>query len=91
MNKLLKLLSVLIIFAVLGFGYYYFLGDYILKTYNENIKNLEKIDLGSILEEIKKEVLAPSPLTIGGVSNNVVLVKSKIIAETNIQRYDNGT
>ena len=35
--------------------------------------------------------MTPPPLNIGGSENNVVLTRAKIIAQTNIQRYDNGT
>jgi uncharacterized protein YkwD len=51
----------------------------------------EKTNLGNTINEITKEVFAPSPLTIGGQSNNVVLTKAKIIAWTNIQRHNNAS
>jgi len=90
MNQFLKLLIRIAVVALIFAGFYYFFGDFILKTYNDNLEKLEETDLGDIINEIKKEVLAPSPLNIGGQPNQIVLVKSKIIAETNIQRYNNG-
>ncbi len=80
------------ILLVLAAGGFYLKGD-ILKIYNDfgkNLKKLEKTDLGDIVTEFKREVLAPAPLNVGGKETQTVLVKSKVIAETNIQRYNNG-
>lgn len=65
----------------------------IIKAYNEfgkNVQQFQKSDLGNIISQIGKEILTPPPLRIGGSENDVVLVKAKIIAQTNIQRFDNG-
>ena len=64
------------------------------KVYNnlgENLEKLNKLDFENVVNEFKKEILAPAPLNVGGEKNEVVLTKAKIIAQTNIQRYDNGT
>src|SRR3989344_2281020 len=90
MNKFLRTIISLFVLGLIGLGLFYFFGDNLLKTYNESLQKFEKKDLAGIIEEIKKEVLAPTPLNIGGLPSNVVLVKSKVIAETNIQRYNNG-
>lgn len=90
MSKFFKLLLLIILLAIVTAGSFYFFRDYVLKTYNENLEIFDKIDLGGLINEIKKEVLAPPPLNIGGKENQIVLVKAKIIAETNIQRYNNG-
>ncbi len=88
-NRILVWLLIIIILGGAGFLF----KDNILKVFNNAAKNLvafQKTDLGNIIEEVKKEIFAPTPLNIGGRENNVVLTKTKIIAETNIQRYDNG-
>ena len=46
--------------------------------------------MGNTINEVAKQILAPGPLDIGGSANQVVLTRSKVIAQTNIQRYDNG-
>ena len=91
MTTKFKILFFILLIAVLLGGFYY--KDNIWGIYNnvgKNLQNFEKTDLGNIINEFKKEVFTPSPLNIGGEANNVVLVKEKIIAHTNIQRYDNG-
>lgn len=90
MHKFLKFLLMVALLGAIAFGAFYYFGDYILKTYNNNLEKLEKTDLGNIIKEIKKEVFAPLPLNVGGQANQVVLTRAKIIAQTNIQRYDNG-
>ncbi len=80
----------LILIAIIT-GFYF--KDNILSIYNNAARNLqkfEKTDLVNIVNEFKKEISAPSPLNIGGKENLVVLIKAKIIAQTNIQRYNNG-
>lgn len=49
----------------------------------------KKTDLSNIINEVKKEILTSTPLNIGGKENQAVLTKAKIIAQTNIQRYNN--
>src|SRR3989338_7343541 len=71
----------------------YFRND-ILNIFNkatENLQGFKSTNVGSILSQVAKEISAPTPLKIGGSSNNVVLTKEKIVAQTNIQRYNNGT
>ena len=92
MKKIYYLIILVLVVFVLPAGFYF--KDSIIKNYNDIKKNLEhfqKNDLGNIINEIKKEILAPGPLTIGGQANNVVLTRASIIAQTNIQRFDNGT
>lgn len=62
------------------------LGNY----FEKNLQNFQKSDLGITLNEVKKEVFAPSPLNVGGKPNQVVLISQKIIAQTNIQRFNNN-
>src|SRR3989344_5650104 len=84
---------VILLLIVLGFGAGFYLKDTVLKTYDnfgKNVENFQKTDLGNTIQSVAKKIIAPGPLNIGGNSNSVVLVKAKIIAQTNIQRYDNG-
>ncbi|MDD5433069.1 MAG: CAP domain-containing protein [Candidatus Pacebacteria bacterium] len=54
------------------------------------IDNVKTINVDSIVSQIQKQVITAVPLNIGGQSNNVTLLKSKIIEETNSQRVANG-
>ncbi len=84
MKKYIVILIALVLLASIGF----YFKDYILKS----TKNLQPLNqLGDVVNEVKKQIFTPGPLNIGGAQNNVVLVKAKIIAQTNVQRYDNGT
>ncbi len=81
---------VLVILASLALFYY---RNSIFNFYNqttENLHQISKTDFGNVVTEFKKEVLTPSPLNVGGQENTVVFTKEKIIANTNIQRYNNG-
>jgi len=92
-----------LVLLAIAAGFYF--KDTIFDFYNNLGKNLQKFipissqildevgkktDLGNVINEFKKEVLAPAPLNIGGKENQVVLTKAKIMAHTNIQRYNNG-
>lgn len=92
MLKLRTVILTLILIALV-FGVAFYFKDDILKTYNnvgENLQKFQKTDLGNIIEQFKKEIFSPPPLNIGGRENSVVLKESKIVAQTNIQRYNNG-
>lgn len=85
------LIILILILVTLCAGFFF--KDNLLNIYsdfNKNLQKLEKIDFGNVLNEIKKEVLTPPPLNIGGQANSVVLTKANIISQTNIQRHDNG-
>ena len=87
MKRILVLFLILLIF---GLGFYY--QNNILEIYNntsKSIKDFKENDLENVLKEVKREILVSSPLNVGGKENQVILEKSKIIAYTNIQRYDN--
>lgn len=90
--KKVRLLILLLVLLAVVFGGLYFKDSLfgIYKNFQRDLNNFQKTELGNILNELKKEVLAPPPLNIGGKENRVVLVKAKVIAETNIQRYNNG-
>ncbi|MFH1968202.1 MAG: CAP domain-containing protein [bacterium] len=57
---------------------------------NEQVKNFQGTDIGSVASEVGKQILAPTPLRVGGEEKHVALLKSKIIEETNLQRQNNG-
>jgi uncharacterized protein YkwD len=88
MKKIIILL--LVIAALITTGIFF--KDTILKFYNSSgaFQNLQNIDIGSIVSKVEKQILAPAPLKINGTSNQVTLLKSKIISETNLQRQLNG-
>lgn len=92
MKKVLKIFLILILVAgVVGAGFW-FKKD-ILKFFDNfkiQVQELNKIDIESVVSEVGKEVLTATPLKVGGESNEVTLLKSKIIEETNKQRVANG-
>ena len=88
----LKPVAIFLFVLVLICAAWFFRSD-LTKTFNtaeQNLQSFQKTDLGDIIAKAGREILAPLPLHIGGKPNNVVLVKANIIAQTNLQRYDNG-
>ncbi len=82
MNKKIFYITFLILVLV-GFWAAFYFKDNLFGVYKNATKNLPVVNttnLGNIANEIKKEILSPDPLNIGGNANNVVLIKSKIIA-----------
>jgi len=80
-----------LIISAFGAGVYF--RDDAVKFYNsfnKKVEDLKRADVGQVISEVQKQVFASSPLNVGGASNNVVLLKSKIISETNLQRQENG-
>lgn len=89
MKKIIPLIILLLALVTIGF----YFRDSLFKIYNdvgENFQSLQKTDLGKVIDQIKRDVFAPTPLNVGGEANQVVLTKGKIVAETNRQRFDNG-
>lgn len=89
MKKIILTLLILVLTFLAGF---YFKDD-ILKIYNElnnKIEQFQRIDLNSLVKEIKKQFFLPSPLRVYNPESSVVLTKDKIVSETNIQRENNG-
>jgi uncharacterized protein YkwD len=88
----IKFISILILIAA-AFVAGVFLKDNVVEFYNDfntQIRSFQETDLGQIILEVQKKVSMPSPLNVGGTENQIVLIKSKIIEETNIQRQNNG-
>jgi uncharacterized protein YkwD len=85
----------IIIFSliILAFGLGIYFRDNVFKFYinlGKQVQNFKKSDIGQIISEVQKKVSEPGPLNIGGTEKNVVLLKSKIIEETNLQRFQNA-
>lgn len=91
MEKIKRIIILVIILLALGAGFY-FKDDLsnIYKDFNNGFEEFKKTEIGNLITEIGKEVFTPPPLNIGGTKNQVILIQAKIIAETNIQRYDQG-
>lgn len=88
-----KIKVIILILLLAASSTAFFFKDSILKIYNNfsgSIQTFEKTNLGDIISEVRKEILSPPPLNVGGAETKAVLTGAKIIAQTNIQRYDNG-
>jgi uncharacterized protein YkwD len=90
----MKFKTLIISILILGaFGLGFSFRDQILDIYyniGKSVQDFQKTDMGSMMTQVGKEILTPPPLSIGGAENKVVLLKSKIIEETNLQRKENG-
>jgi uncharacterized protein YkwD len=74
-----------------GAGLYFWGNDFKLSSgFKTAIDSVKAINVDSVVSQIQKQVITAAPLNIGGQSNNVTLLKSKIIEETNKQRVANG-
>ena len=92
---------IVLIIAGLAFGAGIYFKDNFIKFYNisneqvqtqvqQQTQNFQKTNIGSVVSKVGKEILAPTPLNIGGKNNQITLLQSKIISETNLQRQENG-
>jgi uncharacterized protein YkwD len=71
--------------------FYFWQADFKLSGgFQTAIDSVKTISVDSVVSQIQKQVITASPLNVGGQSNNVTLLKSKIIEETNSQRVANG-
>lgn len=89
MNKITS--AIIIAVVVLAFGAGIYFRDDAIKLYQDftkQIQDFQTIDLGNMLTEVGKQIFNPPPLEAGEheAPSNVVLLKSKIIEETNFQR-----
>jgi uncharacterized protein YkwD len=92
MAKIKWFLIFILVVSAAFFSGFYFKND-ILKMsegFKTSIDKIQNIDIGSVVSETTKQVLTAEPLNVGGKSNAVILLKSKIIEETNKQRIANG-
>jgi len=81
--KLGKIIIFVLIVAAFAVGVYY------SQEVRNQISNLQKVDVGLMLTQVEKQLLTPPPLNIGGKEQQVTLLKSQIIAQTNFQRMLN--
>lgn len=57
---------------------------------SENIAQIRDIDLKKTIEDIKENGLTSKPLKVAGTQNQTIFTREKIIAQTNIARFNNG-
>jgi len=85
---------IIFLLAIVAFGTGMYFKDDVARFYNDlrgQVESFQEADLGQIILEVQKKVSLPAPLRTGGAENQVVLVKSKIIEETNVQRQNSGS
>lgn len=91
-KKVGYLIFLLLVVTGLVIGFIY--RENVLQVANEAGKNIEqfkKTDLVNGINQMARQIVTPGPLNIGGSANATVLTKAKIVAQTNMQRYNNGT
>lgn len=91
MNKLKVFITIIIVILAFEAGVYF--KDDALRFYNslnKQVEEFKKTDIGQTISAVGKQIFTSSPLNVGGTSNKVVLLQSKIIVETNLQRQQNG-
>lgn len=88
---------IIFILVVAAFGAGVYFKDDAIKLFNsaswglnKQVQDFQKTDIGQTISQVGKQILTPAPLNAGGTSNQVVLLQSKIITETNLQRQQNG-
>jgi len=95
-----KVIILIVILLALGVGFWFwsnppnFFRTNIFNIYNNTASSLPdfyKTEIGNLVSEVSKEVLTPPPLHIGGEKTPALLAKAKIIAETNVQRYNQNS
>ena len=91
MKIIFKVLISIIIVVAFGAGIYF--RDDVVRFYdnlNTETQKVKTTDIGSIISQASKELLTPPPLTAYKNTDSAVLLQSKIITETNLQRQQNG-
>jgi len=91
MKKFIYFLFLILVVVAFGAGIY-FKDDAInfYNNFNKKVEDLKSANVGEIILQVQKQVLTAVPLNVGGENNDAVLLKSKIILETNKQRTANG-
>ncbi|MCX6721539.1 MAG: CAP domain-containing protein [Candidatus Staskawiczbacteria bacterium] len=89
--RIKTIIILILIIAAFGAGIY-FKDDAIrlFAGFSASVQNFKKLDIQNLISEAEKKIFLPPPLNIGGLGNQVVLLQSKIISETNLQRQENG-
>lgn len=91
MSKIKILIIFIVVIVAFGAGVYF--KDDAIKLYNslnQGINDFQETDIGQTISQVGKEIFSPPPLNIGGLAKPVVLLQSKVIVETNLQRQENG-
>ncbi|MCX6723642.1 MAG: CAP domain-containing protein [Candidatus Staskawiczbacteria bacterium] len=90
----MRIKTIIILVLVTGaFGAGVYFKDDVVKFYsglNKRVQDFQKTDIGQTISQVGRQIFTSSPLNVGGLGNNVTLLKSKIITETNLQRKQNG-
>lgn len=97
--KISRVVIFILIITAFGAGIYF--KDDAIKFYNsfnkgvqKSVQNIEKTKIGQTLNQVRKEILTPPPLNIGGQPEvppkKTILLQSDVIAETNLQRQENS-
>lgn len=85
--KPIKILLLILVLLLAYGGLYVWVGY--SPHFAKNLTEFEITDFGKLINDLKRDVFAPNPLNVGGDENQAVFTKSRIIAQTNIQRYNN--
>lgn len=88
-----KIIIGIVLFLAIVLSYAWFSKDNLIRFYqnfNGSVLQLSTIDLKKAGENFQSSILAPTPLRVFTKENQAVLVKEKVIAQTNIARFDNG-
>jgi len=81
------------VLIVVAFGTGIYFKDDAVKFYNsfdKQIKNFKTTEIGSMITQASKEFLVPPPLLSYKKVDSEILLQSKVITETNLQRQKNG-
>ena len=73
---------IIFVLVVVAFGAGIYFKDDAIKFYNglnNGVNDFQKSEIGQTIAKVGKEIFTSSPLNVGGVSNKVVLLQSKII------------
>lgn len=91
----LKTFILFVILSLAATGFYFWsavkdLSKNVSQKFEAGLEDVKKINQVNIARELKREVLTSSPLRVDGPKNQATLAREKIIAETNIQRFNHG-
>jgi len=67
-----------------------FLKEDVLNIFKNNIKDFKTSNIGEIVSQVQKQILAPTPLKVENTASGQALTESEIILETNLQRAENN-
>ena len=91
MKKIFYIVALALVLLGFWTGFYFkqdFLNLY--GNISKGLESIQKTDFQNLANEAAKQFFAPEPLQIGRSENKAILTSAKVIAQTNVQRYDNG-